>query len=274
MKASRGYHTLRRLFIFSKPQNRVFTYERRLEMKKYAFFPLIMILFIGFFAFQTVANAAENLEDWTFFVWQGNITMTPSGTVVNVQTPGSDSEEWSRLSKKFPNALGIKATVNISSINGNGWSSIGIRKNVGINTAGNRILAEIYLSEEDGDKGISFKIRERDDQGNTLRVIVTGHPGDWSGTWSLGQNVEIGLARISDYEICFYTPANGALIIVKLSEKMNDFDSDVQIFASTADGSNKAYTGTVSNVDIIYSNKLMVFKDALPQKSVVVVPLN
>ena len=54
---------------------------------------------------------------------------------------------------------------------------------------------------------------------------------------------------------------------------MNDFDSDVQIFSSTAVGSNNTLTGTVSNVDIIYSDNLMVFKDALPQKSVVVVPL-
>jgi len=240
-------------------------------MKKYAFFPLIMILFIGFFAFQTVANAAENLEDWTFFVWQGNITMSPSGTVVNVQTPGSDLEEWSRLSKNFPNALGLKATVNISSINGE--ANIGIRQNVGINAAGNRILAEIYLAGYNGDKGINFKIRERDDQGNTLKVIVTGHPGDWEGTWSSGQDVEIGLARISDYEICFYTPANSAFIIIKLSEKMNDFDSGAQIYAWTAVGSNNTLTGTVSNVGIIYSDNLMVFKDALPQKSVVVVPL-
>jgi hypothetical protein len=236
---------------------------------KYLISIIILSAFIG--VSNDAANAAENFEDWTFFVWQGNITMTPSGTIVNVQTPGSDLEEWSRLSKNFPNALGFIATVNISSINGS--ASIGIRKNVGINATGNRILVEIYLKENNGDKDISFKIRERDDQGNTLNVIVTGHPGDWTGTWSLGQNVEIGLARISDYEIGLYTPANGAFIIIKLSEKMNDFDSDVQIFASTAVGSNNTLTGTVSNVDIIYSDNLMVFKDALPQKSVVVVPL-
>ncbi len=237
---------------------------------KYLISIIILSAFIG--VSNDAANAAENLEDWTFFVWQGNITMTPSGTVVNVQTPGTDLEEWSRLSKNFPNALGLKATVNISSINGR--ASIGIRKNVGINAAGNRILVEIYLSENNGDKDINFKIRERDAQGDTLKVIVTGHPGDWNGTWLLGQNVEIGLARISDYEICFYTSANSAFIIIKLSEKMNDFDSDVQIFAWTADGSNNPLTGIASNVDIIYSDNLMVFKDAFPKKSVVVVPLN
>ena len=217
------------------------------------------------------AGAAENLEDWTFYVWQGNITMTPSATVVNVQTPGSDLEEWSRLSKHFPGALGAIATVNISSVNGS--ANLGIRKNVGINDAGNRILVEIRLNENNKDKDINFKIRERDDQGNTLAVIATGHPGDWEGTWSLGQNIEIGLAKISDYEICLYTPANSAFIIIKLSEKMNNFDSDVEIIAGAGVGSNNTITGTISNVDIIYPDNLMVFKDAIPQKSIVVVPL-
>jgi len=236
---------------------------------KYLVSIIILSLFVG--VSNNAADAAENLEDWTFSVWQGNITITPSGTIANVQTPGSDLEEWSSISKNFPNALGFKATVNISSLNGR--ASIGIRQYVGINEAGNRILAEIQVSENNGDKDISFRIRERDDEGNTLKVIVTGHPGDWEGTWSLGQNVEIGLARISDYEICFYTPANSAFIIIKLSEKMNDFDAAAQIFAWTEVGSNNTITGTVSNVDIIYPDNLMVFEDALPQKSVVVVPL-
>jgi len=46
------------------------------------------------------------------------------------------------------------------------------------------------------------------------------------------------------------------------------------IYGWTAPGSNNTLTGTVSNVDIIYSDNLMVFKDALPQKSVVVIPMN
>ncbi|MDB4442805.1 hypothetical protein N9219_05235 [bacterium] len=54
---------------------------------------------------------------------------------------------------------------------------------------------------------------------------------------------------------------------------MNTFDSDVEIFAGAGVGSNNTITGTVSNVDIIYPDNLMVFKDALPQKSIVVVPL-
>ena len=236
---------------------------------KYLISIIILSVFVGLS--NDAANAAENLEDWTFYVWQGNITMTPSATVVNFQTPGSDLEEWSTISKNFPSALGVIATFNISSVNGS--ASTGIRKYVGINEAGNRILAEIYLSANSGDKHISFKIRERDDQGNTLTVIATGHPGDWEGTWSLGQNIEIGLAKISDYEICLYTPANSAFIIIKLSEKMNTFDSDVEIFAGAGVGSNNTITGTVSNVDIIYPYNLMVFKDALPQKNVVVVPL-
>ena len=231
----------------------------------------IIILFLFFGVSNDVSNAAENLEDWTFDVWQGNITMTPSGTIVNVQTPGSDLEEWSRISKNFPSALGVIATFNISS--GNGSASTGIRKYVGINDAGNRILAEMRLGDYNGRKEINFRIRERDDEGNTLKVIVTGSPGDWDGAWSYGQNVEIGLARISDYEIGFYTPANGAFIIIKLSEKMNDFDSDGEIFAWTEVGSNNTITGTVSKVDIIYPDNLMVFKDALPQKSAVVIPL-
>ncbi len=236
---------------------------------KYLISIIILSAFVGII--NDAASAEENLEDWTFLAVEGNISITPVGTVAYIQTSGSEAEEWSRLSKNFPNALGFKATINISSINGN--ASIGIRKNVGINEAGNRILAEMSLKENNGDKDINFKIRERDDEGNTLKVLATGHPGDWHGIWSLGQNVEVGLARISYHEICFYTPANSAFIIIKLSEKMNDFDSSVQIFASAAAGSSNTLNGTVSNVDIIYSDNLMVFEDALPQKNVVVVPL-
>ncbi|MDB4442806.1 hypothetical protein N9219_05240 [bacterium] len=52
---------------------------------------IILSVFVGLS--NDAANATESLEDWTFYVWQGNITMTPSATVVNVQTPGSDLEE-------------------------------------------------------------------------------------------------------------------------------------------------------------------------------------
>jgi hypothetical protein len=232
------------------------------KMKVKQFYPIILAVALVL-SFTSPASAAEDLSDWEEYVWQGKITLIPNGTNLNVTADGSMGEAWRARHKHFPDALGVVANVNVSGISGN--SNVGLRKYLGTTAAGTRILAQIMLEQWDGEKRIYYVVRERDDQGNDIKRIAAGALGAWDGTWSLGQNITIALARIVD-EIWFYTPGNGAFVKVVPFDKMGTLDSDVQIYGWTQDGVTNSVNATVSDVTILYADDLKVFpepKDAL-----------
>jgi hypothetical protein len=217
------------------------------------FFAVVLVL-----SFTSQVLAAEDLSDWEESIWQGNISLIPDGTILNVSADGSAGEAWRARHKYFSEAVGVMANVNVSGVSGN--SSVGLRKYLGTTAAGTQILAEILLEQWDGKKRIYTRVRERDDQGNTIKQIAGGALGDWDGTWSPGQNISIALARIGD-EIWFYTPGNGAFVKVMPFESMGTMESDVQIYGWAQEGATNSLNAVVSDVTILYADDLKVFAD-------------
>ena len=207
-------------------------------------------------SFSSPTLAAENLSDWEENIWQGNVSLIPDGTKLNVSVEGSAGEAWRSRDKYFPNALGVMAQVNVSDVSG--YCNVGLRKYLGTTAADTRILAEIMLEQYDGEKRIYYRIRERDAQGKTIRLIAGGALGDWDGTWSPRQNITIALALIGD-EIWFYTPGNGAFVKVLPFESMGIFESDVQIYGYARDGVTNSLNAVVSDVAILYADDLKIF---------------
>ncbi len=218
--------------------------------------PILVVVLVLLFTSQVLA--AEDLSDWGEYIWQGNISLIPSGTSLNVTADGSAGEAWKARYKVFPDAVGVLAKVNVSGVSG--VSNVGLRKYLGTTAADTLILAEIMVEQYDGQKRIYYRVRERDDQGNTIKQIAGGALGDWDGTWSTGQNITIALARILD-EIWFYTPGNGAFVKVAPFETMGPLDSDVQIYGYASDGDTNSVNATVSDVTILYTGDLMVFPE-------------
>jgi hypothetical protein len=204
-------------------------------------------------SFTSRVLAAEDLSDWQENIWQGNISLTPDGTRLNVTADGSAGEAWRARYKDFANNVGLMVTVNVANVMGR--PQIGIRKNVGKTPSGNWILAELSTDIYEDEKRIRYRVRERDDESNTLRVLSVGYLGDYDGGWSIGQDLVLGLARVKN-EIWFYTPASGALIKVSPFDTMSALESAVQIYAWAQEGASDSISATVSDVTILYANDL------------------
>ncbi len=206
--------------------------------------------------FSAGVQAAENLADWKDYVWQGNVTMSHPGTVYTVNANGNNKEAMGRTYKNFPNAVGMSAIVNVSQSSGE--NGIGIRRNIGKALDGSKVMAELYVNQFEGNKRIQYKIRKRDDNGNTLKVYARGYMGDFFGIWETGQNVQIAFARVGD-EVWFYTPQNNAGLVkillmepVQAAETLEDKDKNMEIWAWTQEGSGNTLSATVSDVEILY----------------------
>jgi len=226
-------------------------------MKAKQFYSIILAVALVL-SFSSQVLAAEDLSDWEEYIWQGNISLIPDGTNLNVSADGSTVEAWGKRYKNFPDAVGVLANVNVSGVSG--YINVGLRKYLGTTAADTRILAELMLEQWEGNKRIYYRVRERDDQGNTIKQIAAGALGDWDGTWSPGQNITIALARIGD-EIWFYTPGNGAFVKVMPFESMGTMESEVEIYGAAREGATNSVNAVVSDVTILYADDLKVFAD-------------
>ena len=208
-------------------------------------------------SFTSQVLAAEDLSDWQENIWQGNISLTPDGTRLNVTADGSAGEAWRARYKDFANNVGLAVTVNVANVMGRSW--VGIRKNVGKTPSGNWILAELstHISRDD-EQRIRYRVRERDDESNTLRVLSVGYLGDYDGSWSIGQDLVLALKRVEN-EIWFYTKENGAWIKVIPLYTMSALESEVQIYASAQEGASNSISATVSDVTILNANNIGPF---------------
>jgi len=207
--------------------------------------------------FSAGVYASENLSDWKDYIWQGNVTVSHSGTVYTVNANGnSGKESMGKTYKNFPNAVGFYASVNVSQCSGE--NGVGIRRNIGKAADGNNVMAELYVNQFEGNRRIQYKIRKRDKDGNTLKVYARGYLGDFFGIWEPGQNVLIAFARVGD-EVWFYTPQNNVGLVkillmepVQSVETLEDKDKNMEIWAWTQSGSVNSLSATVSDVEILY----------------------
>ncbi len=229
------------------------------------------LLFVLIFGLATVfpAGAAELLTvaaGWQHDVWQGDTAFTPTGdnTSMTVTADGTDNvDTWGMWYKDFPNAIGGIASVNVSHIIGN--TGVGIRKYVGRSQAGNEIQAEVQVRSRSGVNTVWYRVRERDQDHNTLRILSAGYVGTYENTWNTGEIIVIGLARVGN-NIVFYSSTNPAFVIVNPMVKMADYGDTyfgITAWADPDNGSTNAITAEVSNINIVYPDQLSVFAGAV-----------
>lgn len=202
--------------------------------------------------FGNVADAGENLNDWTEEIHSGSVQFTPNGTSVSVSASGTSVEAgWGNLNKYFDGATGMLATVNCSEANGT--TGVSIWKYVGATSTGNMIQAILQINQSNGKRNIYYVVRERNQSHTLIRVLSFGYLGASEGTWSEGQDITIGFSRIGN-EIWFYTPGNGAFVKVQPFENMGSVSTaNSNCFMGTwvASGSENSLDATVSNVQIL-----------------------
>ena len=205
--------------------------------------------------FGNVANAVENLNDWTEEIYSGGVQFTPNGMSVSVSASGTSIENgWGNINKYFyfDDATGMMATVNCSEANGT--TEVSIWKYVGATSTGNMIQAVLTVKQYNGKRYISYVVRERDQSHTLIRVLAFGYLGASEGTWSEGQDITIGFSRIGN-EIWFYTPGNGAFVKVQPFGNMGSVstaNSNCFIATWVASGADNSLSATVSNVQILY----------------------
>jgi hypothetical protein len=200
-------------------------------------------------------DGPQALDDWTEAFVTGNFTSTPSGTQMQLVVNGSGEQGYGYgiRYKVFSNAIGITATFNVSSLGG--YMFVGLGRYLGTTAAGNLIQVQIYLDTWGGYSRICYWVRERTTERETVRILAEGNLGaDSGGLWTVGQNVTLAFARLGN-DIYFYTPGNGAYVIVRPFETMgavSDSDHPHYILGYTSFGEENYFTATVSEVSIVY----------------------
>jgi len=192
----------------------------------------------------------QTLDDWTEYFVLGNFTSTTSGTQMQLVVNGSQGEAYGVRYKEFSNAIGVMATFNVSSLGDD--MAVGLGRNLGSTAAGNLIQAQIFLDTWGTSKRIYYRVRERTTDYQTIRTLACGYLGDHSGGWTVGQNVTLAFARMGN-DIYFYTPGNGAYVIVRPFETMGTVsDLSPYIYGWVPSGAENYFTATVSQVYIVY----------------------
>ena len=193
----------------------------------------------------------QTLDDWTEIVFSGNFTSTTSGTQMQLDVSGSEGVANGTRYKVFSDAIGVMATFNVSSLGG--YMVAGLGRSLGSTAAGNEIQAQIYLDTWSGYNRVYYRVRERTPDLTYIRTLAEGHLGIHSGgLWTVGQDVILAFARLGN-DIYFYTPGNGAYVIVRPFETMGAVsDTSHYIFGYTSSGAENYFTATVSRVNMVH----------------------
>lgn len=220
-------------------------------MKK-LFYLLMIVLFVT----MSTTYASENLEGWVPVVENETATFTPLGTSATIfASAGENPEAWGQLGEKFSGFCGASATFSIDSLSSPDSAdvSIGIRKFLGKNAAGNGIMVEVFLNCWQGNYRVRYRVRERTFEYSTLRVLARGELGDYRGTFTLGEDITVGFSK-SGCDIVFYCSAVPGLTKVSNCD-FQDYPAEVSddfgiyVYANPISD----VTATVSNVNIAYS---------------------
>jgi len=230
-------------------------------MKSKLFLLLFVLLSISMLTV-TYANAAEDLSDgWQAVYDPGPVSFSPSGETLNISAGNPTSDVWGKWYKRFNGAVGALATINISSTSGTSNAYIGVRKYIGQLASGNYIVADINVRDYFSDQHIWYRVRERNQSGQHIRLIAMGYLGDFTGFWTSGENIDVGVAYVNG-NIAFYTSKTDALGIVRLPEPIymssRGFDIEIQTLATA--GPTPVIQGSLSNMTVIYADDLGVFE--------------
>jgi hypothetical protein len=144
--------------------------------------------------------------------------------------------------------IGMKATINASSVQGN--TEVGIMNSVG--TIGNeRIKAIAFVKQNDsGKKYIGWAVKAKDLTSGVQRQLAAGVFGEWDKTWTTGKNITVMFKRIGN-EIQFNVQGYPSTVKWKPKSSMNSLDWSPEIWAWAANGNNKV-KATIKSVYIIY----------------------
>lgn len=211
----------------------------------------------------TYSIAGEDLSDgWQAVYDPGPVSFSPSGETLNISAGNPTIDVWGKWYKRFYGSVGALATINISSTSGSSNAYIGVRKYIGQLASGNYIVADINVRDYYSDHHIWYRVRERNQNHEHVRLIAMGYLSDFTGVWTTGEDIDIGIAYING-NIAFYTSKTDARGIVRLPEPIymtaRGFDIELQVQATA--GPTPVIQGAVSNMTVIYSDNLGVFED-------------
>jgi len=208
--------------------------------------PLIMALAVVFLVSFPVF-AAEDLCEWEEYVHSGIVQYTNCGTSIDVKAHGSKGEAWGNLYKHYE-AKGLSADICVSKAKGN--VSIGVRRDIGKTNDGNRIIAQIYLLNWAGDKGIKYAIKEKDSDGNDVYIIDDG----FLDYWAENEIVNIGFKHYKDKEkdMVEFSSSESSEVVTIDKDMITNEDSTMRVGLVYAEaGSQNSIKATVSNVTIL-----------------------
>lgn len=190
----------------------------------------------------------DDFSDWSEYqgLLSNPVIFNASGPYINIKTDGSIIEAWGKLYKRFSGAIGIMATINVRSVNGN--AHVGLQKYLG-NWGDNNILAEIWVQRYEDRHTIAYRIRECDVNHDTVRVWSLGHFGDSREEWNEGENVTVALARVEE-QILFFCAGYGMIKWVP-PDPMGPIDSDVEITGWAEEGASNNIDAIVVDVKVI-----------------------
>ena len=198
------------------------------------------------------ANAAEDFTTgWVDYLDSGEVTFTPSGTTLAVTASDSGEGSWGEYYTTAVSAsLGEAATFNVTSVSGSGtWNNVGLRKYVARNSSGNRILVGVRIASDNGRNSLQYRIRERrGDTSETVQTLARGYFGDSSGTWSTGEDIQLGLWYKDSVVYLSCSKFPGQVTQVRLPQITSAIESEVEIFAGTENSGNIA--ATISNLNL------------------------
>jgi hypothetical protein len=190
----------------------------------------------------------DDFSDWSEYheLLSNPVIFDSSGPYINIKTDGSIIEAWGKLYKRFSGAIGIMATINVRSVNGN--AHVGLQKYLG-NWGDNNILAEIWVQRYEDRHTIAYRIRECDVNHETVRVWSLGHFGDSREEWNEGENVIVALARVEE-QILFFCAGYGMIKWVP-PDPMGPIDSEVEITGWAEEGASNNIDALVVDVKVI-----------------------
>ena len=209
---------------------------------------LVMVFMFAGTALSFSFVPIDDFSDWSEYqgLLSNPVIFNASGSYINIKTDGSIIEAWGKLYKRFSGAIGIMATINVRSINGN--ARVGLQKYLG-SWGRNNLLAEIWVQGYENRHTIAYRIRECDVNHDTVRVWSIGHFGDSTEEWNEGENVTVALARVEE-QILFFCAGNGMIKWVP-PDPMGPIDSDVEITGWAEEGASNNIDALVVDVKVI-----------------------
>jgi hypothetical protein len=204
--------------------------------------------------------AAEFQQIFDFSDWDGYSSQStfdpsliqPNETNVDINIYGIDDQYiYTSLyqTNASPDKIGMLATINISSANGN--MEAGIMDSLG-KVGNERLQVYICLRQWDGKKDIEFKISLADLTTGARQQLTTGVIGESDGAWNFGDDIMIGIMR-TENDFWFYAEGYPGFVKWTHADNVEDYIFTPEIFGYTDAGSGNDVAAKVSNVTIIKS---------------------